>query len=135
MPSSLSIGSRLFSITCPVPAATIGTDFTIFIAPFDCSIQQISETHAVVGSDGGAVSVQITKDTSTNAPGAGTDLLANNSNAGFNLKATANTPQHASFKSGASRKLAKGDRLAADWAGTMTAVAGVCFTITLNRLD
>lgn len=135
MPSSLAGGNRLFCITQSVPAASIGTDYTLFIAPWDCTVQAASETHATAGSDGGAVVVQLTKDTGTNAPGAGTDLLANTSNTGFNLKGTANTPQHATFKAGASRKLAKGDRIGVDWSGTMTAVAGVAFTVTLNRLD
>lgn len=77
----------------------------------------------------------MTHDTGTQAAGAGVDLLANSSNAGFNLKGTNNTPQHATFKSGASRKFAKGDRLSGDWAGVMTAVAGVVLTATFNKLD
>ncbi len=135
MPSSLAGGSRMFSVTVPVPAATISTDFAIFIAPFDCTLQSASEMHAVLGTDGAAVSLQLTHDTGTQAAGAGADLLANNTNAGFNLKAAINTPQHAAFKSGASRKFVKGDRLSADWAGTTTSVAGVVITATFNRLD
>lgn len=135
MPSSLAGGLRQFSITYPVPAATVSTDFVLFIAPFDCTLQSASEMHGTLGTDGSAVSLQLTHDTGTQAAGAGSDLLANNSNAGFNLKATINTPQHASFKSGTSRKFVKGDRLSADWAGVTTAVAGVVITATFNRLD
>jgi hypothetical protein len=125
----------MFSVSVPVPAATIGTDFVIFVAPFDCTLQSASEVHAVLGTDASAVNVQLTHDTGTQAPGVGGDLLANSSNAGFNLKGTINTPQHASFKSGTSRKFVKGDRLSADFAGVMTAVAGVTITATFNRLD
>lgn len=135
MPSSLAGGNRHIIINYSVPAATIGTDFSLFNAPYDCVIHSASLTHTVVGSDGGTVAVQLTLDSGTNAPGAGTDLLSNNSNTGFNLKATVNTPQYAAFKPGVSRKLIRGQRIGVDWNGTMTAVAGVQFTVVLNRLD
>lgn len=79
--------------------------------------------------------VQLTKDTSTNAPGAGTDLLANTTNTGFALgtaAATANVPQVATFKTTAGLlEMATGDRLSVDYAGTLTLVAGVVITVSL----
>jgi hypothetical protein len=135
MPSSLTSGNRLFSFTWTAPTAAYATDFVVFTAPFDCVLNSVTEVHATAGTDGSAVSLQVTKDTGTTAPGAGTDLLANNSNVGFNLKGTINTVQYGSFKAGASRKLVRGDRLALDFAGTQTAVAGLSLTFTLNRLD
>ena len=51
-------------------------------------------TSLVTFADAGAVNVQLVKDTSTDAPGAGTDLLTNNTDAGFNCKGTANTVQN-----------------------------------------
>lgn len=93
----------------------------------------IRQVHSVAGSDGSAVNLQVVKDTGTDAPGAGTNLLTNNSNAGFNLKATANTVQTGTLTStAATKKLAAGDRLSVDFAGTLTDVAGVVVTVTLR---
>lgn len=135
MPSSLASGSRHFVVTWGPQTAVYGTDSVIFTAPYDCTLQSVSEVHAVLGTDAGAVNVQVTHDTGTQAPGAGADLLSNNSNAGFNLKAAINTVQNGAFKSGASRKFVKGDRLAVDFAGVQTAVAGMVITAVFNRLD
>ncbi len=78
--------------------------------------------------------VQLTKDTSTNAPGAGTDLLANTSNTGFAVGTGGSNgvPQTASFKTTAGLlDMATGDRLSLDFAGTLTALAGVVVTVSL----
>ncbi len=79
--------------------------------------------------------VQITKDTSTNAPGAGTDLLTNNTSTGFALGTaltTANAVQTAAFATTAGLlDMATGDRLSVDYAGTLTLVAGVVITVSL----
>src|SRR6185369_4180111 len=78
---------------------------------------------------------QLTKDTSTNAPGAGSDLLSNTTNTGFALgtaAATANVPQVGVFKTTAGLlEMATGDRLSVDYAGTLTSVAGVVITVSL----
>ncbi len=96
----------------------------------------VSEIHAVAGSDGAAVSLQLTKDTGTTAPGAGTDLLTNNTAAGFDLKGTANTTQAgALITTAATLRLAAGDRLSVDFAGTLTAVAGLHLTVVLKRIN
>ncbi len=135
MPSSLAVGQRHFSVQWSNPSAAYAVDKAIFVAPYDCVLQSICEVHNVLGTDGSAVSLQLTHDTGTTAAGAGSDLLANNSNVGFDLKATINTPQYASFKAGVSRKFNKGDRLSLDFAGTQTAVEGLCITATFNRCD
>lgn len=78
--------------------------------------------------------VQLTKDSTTSAPGAGSDLLANTSNTGFacGTGGTSNVPQVASFKTTAGLlELATGDRLSCDYAGTLTALAGVVITVSL----
>lgn len=133
MPSSLAGGRFHMVVNWFAPTAAYSTDRVIFTAPYDCVLVAANEVHAVAGSDPGSVNVQLTRDTGTTAPGAGTDLLGNSSNAGFNLKGTANTVQHASFKAGASRKFVKGDRLSVDFAGTQTAVDGMCITVIFNR--
>lgn len=110
-------------------------DQAFFVANRAYQVVAIREVHSTAGSDGGAVTLQVTKDTGTNAPGAGTDLLTNNSNAGFDLKGTANTVQTGTLTAtAASLQLAAGDRLAVDFAGTLTALAGVVVTVTLKRI-
>jgi hypothetical protein len=96
-------------------------------------VLEIREVHTTAGSHGSAVSLQVEKCTGTTAPGSGTNLLTNNSDVGFNLKGTANTVQEGTLiATRATRQLAAGDRLALDFAGTLTALAGVCVTIKLG---
>lgn len=134
MPSSLASGIERFSQTWTAPSAAFGTDTCIFTAPYECVLLSISEVHATAGTDGSAVNVQATHDTGTDAPGAGSDLLSNNTNAGFDLKGTINTVQYGAFKNGVSRKFNRGDRLSLDFAGTPTALAGTSVTFTFNRI-
>lgn len=110
-------------------------DQAFFIADRAYQVTRIDEVHATAGSDGSAVNLQITKDTGTAAPGAGTDLLTNNTNAGFDMKGTANTVQNGTLTgTTASLQLAAGDRLSLDFAGTVTALAGVVVTVTLKAI-
>jgi hypothetical protein len=107
-------------------------DQAFFVAPYACQVLSIKEIHSTAGSDAGAVNLQVTKDTGTAAPGAGTDLLTNNAGAGFNLKATANTVQVGALSATpADLILAAGDRLSVDFAGVLTAVAGVVVTVSI----
>lgn len=110
-------------------------DQAFFIADRAYLVTAAYEIHATAGNDASAVNLQITKDTGTNAPGAGTDLLTDNSNAGFNMKGTANTLQTATLvTSEATRTLAAGNRLSLDFAGTVTTLAGVVVTVVLRPL-
>lgn len=110
-------------------------DQCFFIADRDLEVVSIQEVHAVAGTDAGAVNVQVTKDTSTNAPGAGTNLLTNSTDAGFNMKGTANTVQVGALASLITTlRLASGDRLAVDFAGTLTDLAGVVVTVVLKEI-
>lgn len=107
-------------------------DESFFIADRPYIVDSIREKHAVAGSDASAVNLQVTIDTGTAAPGAGTDLLTNNSNAGFDMKGTANTVQTGTLVAVGSRTMATGDRLSVDFAGTLTALAGVVVTVMLT---
>ena len=131
MSSQLPAGYKVWTQTWTAPSAAYATDHVIFTAPFDCILLSVSECHSVVGSDGGAVNIQVTKDTGTDAPGAGTNLLTNNTNAGFDLKGTINTVVDGVFATTAGlRNLAKGNRIAVDYAGTQTGVVGTAITMT-----
>lgn len=107
-------------------------DQAFFVADRAYTVVAIKEVHSVAGTDGSAVSLQVVKDTATDAPGAGTDLLS----AGFDMKGTANTVQSGALAaSAATLKLAAGDRLAVDFAGTLTTLAGVVVTVYLEPTE
>jgi hypothetical protein len=102
----------------------LATDRSFFLATRPYYVRRISQVHSVAA--GGASKLQVTKDTGTDAPGAGTDLLTNNTNAGFDLAATANTVQEGAIVTTAGvRKLAVGDRLSRDNADAIQSTAGV----------
>lgn len=122
-------------ITFAMAANASLADQAFFIANRAYQVTAVREIHSAAGTDAGAVNLQVTKDTSTNAPGAGTDLLTNNTNAGFDLKGTANTVQIGTLTATtASLQLAAGDRLSVDFAGVLTALAGVVVTVSLKRI-
>lgn len=127
---------RYVPITFAMLANASLADQAFFVADRAYNVVAISEVHSVAGTDGGAVNLQVTKDTSTNAPGAGTDLLTNTANAGFDMKGVANTVQAGTLTAtAASLKLAAGDRLAVDFAGTLTTLAGVVVTVYLEPTE
>ena len=108
-------------------------DTSIFTADDDYEVVEVTENHAVAGTDVGAVTLDVKKCTGTQAPSAGASVLAST----FDLKGAANTVVRKSAAGGgltatlANRLLARGDRLAIDITGTTTAVAGVCVCVTL----
>jgi hypothetical protein len=102
-----------------------------FIADDDYELVSASEIHTTAGTDAGAVSLDIKKCVGTEAPASGVTMLTSP----FNLKATTHTVQHATLTTtGQHRKLTRGDRLAFDFIGTLTAVAGVTVRVTLKRV-
>ena len=107
-------------------------DQCFFYAGRAYKIVNISEVHSTAGTDGSAVNLQVTLDRETDAPGAGSDLISLNANAGFNLKGTANTVQVGTFVSDGLTYMLPGDRLSVDFAGTLTSLAGVQVTVTLQ---
>lgn len=110
-------------------------DQAFFIANMPMKVSAIYYAHSTAGTNGSAVNLQVTKDTSTDAPGAGTDLLTNNTNAGFNCKATINVVQTGTLTATTSALwLAAGDRLSVDFSGTTTALAGVVLVVVFQRL-
>lgn len=116
-------------------AATAGNYTIFYVANSAVEITAVREVHTTAGSDAGAVNVNIEKLTGTQAPGAGVALLTNNTNAGFDLKGTANTVQAGTLTATtANLQLAAGDRLALKLTGTPTAVASVVATVTVKRI-
>lgn len=113
-----------------VDGATAANYDVFFTADYPCEVVSVSETHRVLGTDGGAVTLTIEKLTSGQALDAGTVLLTT----ALSLKTTINTPQFGVLVSTGARVLARGDRLALKDAGTLTAVAGVSVTIYVKQI-
>lgn len=113
-------------------AATAGNYGSIFTADRPYQVVEVHEIHEVAGSDGSAVTLDITKDSGTNAPGAGVSVFASGT---FNLKGTANTLQTKSAASGILGCIVRGQRLGLKDAGTPTAVAGVQVTVVLRSVE
>lgn len=89
-------------------------------------VQAVWDTNA---SGAGTITFDVTKDTSTNAPGAGSSILAAAVN--VNSTATANTVVTPALHATASRAvMTPGDRLAVKMAGTLTALAGLVIVVS-----
>lgn len=125
-------GGGAASIICGTYAPNItpaATDKVFFIATRSMIVASISQVHTIAA--GGVSTLQVTKDTGTDVPGAGTDLLATP----FNLNATANTTQAGALAaSAATLTLAAGNRLAVDYANTIQSTAGVVVTACMTPL-
>jgi len=126
---------RAFNLRQAVEAHFFGqtteaaTDRVFFLATRPYYIQAIDQIHSVAA--GGTSTLQVVKDTSTNAPGAGTDLLTT----AFDLNATANTVQNGAIATTAGlRKLNAGDRLALDFANAIQSSAGISVSARLIPL-
>ncbi len=124
---------RSFDVAWNLSANGSLADGCFFIANRPLKLLYATEVHSVAGTDGGAVSLQLTLDRLTDAPGAGSNLLSNNANAGFDLKGTANTPQVGTFADTGLNYMQTGDRLSVDFAGVLTTLAGEQLTVTLEE--
>lgn len=111
-------------------------DVTVFIADTDYELVSVSEVHEVLGTDGSAVTLDIKKCTGVQAAASGTSMLLTT----FNLKATVQTIVTKSVSNAglavlqSSRRVKAGERIALDFSGTMTAVAGLCVNLWLKPL-
>jgi len=128
----LTIGGVIVSPLIPVaislPLNGDMVDQTAFIA--HRALQLVGATFSHGTASGGAGKLQLTKDTSTTAPGAGTGLLTNNTNTGFDVNATANTPQTGTLTATtANLQLAAGDRIGFDFSGTLTSLVKANVTL------
>lgn len=98
-----------------------------FLANRPVKVTGVSMVWDTAATNGSAVTMDVTKDTSTNAPGAGTTILA----AAQSVKGTINTPVNPALAaSAATLTLAAGDRLAVKTSGTLTALAGLVIVVS-----
>lgn len=122
------------NLTCVNATPTTAVDAAFYVATAPMKLTSVTEVHSVAA--GGASLLQVTKDTGTNAPGAGTDLLTNNTNTGFDLNAAANTPQiGALVATAATVTLAAGDRLAIDFTAAIQSSANIVVTACLTPVS
>lgn len=121
-------------ITVVMGANADVVDTNVFIADKPYELIGVQEVHNVLGTDAGAVTLDVKKCTGTTAVASGTTILATT----FDLKATINTVVKKTLSNGglsataASRFLAAGDRVVIDITGVTTAVAGLAVLITLR---
>ena len=107
-------------------------DRIFFIAPRPMLIKSIKECHNVLGTNGSAVTASIKKQDSTETESQGDVLLSSV----FSLKTTINTVQEGALVTTAGyTRMAAGDRLSVDFAGTLTAVAGLCIMVEFEPLE
>lgn len=114
--------------TAAQTAANYGTIFTALKRGYEVLV--VGEIHGTLGTDAGAVTLQLEKLTGTTAKGSGTNILVT----AFNLKSTINTLVRKEGSDLTNKKLAVGDRLAWKTSGTLTALKDVHITIYLKPL-
>lgn len=127
----------LVAVTVTMGANAEVVDTFIFTATGDYEVIGVSEVHDVIGSDVGAVTLDVKKCASGTTIASGTSVLAST----FSLKSTADTPVRKTVADGgissaqATRIVKDGESLAIDITGTTTAVAGVAVTVWLKPLS
>ena len=129
-PNTLAGGSantnQMIATYNQIAAGAVGSH-TFFTAPYACVIQSIS---FIYHTGAGATStVSITKDTSTGAPGSGSQVMT-----ALDMNTTVDTVYNAVLASASTITLAAGDRLATKVAsGTATGTADFNITVALTR--
>lgn len=154
-PILLNTGDRLSAVFTGVLTTLAGVVVTVAVTPGNCGHQAVyfvknnadlsTQTFYIANRHGctitgvqaiwqtpfaAAVTVDITKDTGTNAPGAGTSILT----AAMDGTTAANTVvAPALTATAATLKMAAGDRLAVKYSATTTGV-GVCIVVTMTPI-
>jgi hypothetical protein len=105
---------------------------SFFLANRDCQVLGVQMFWGTAGVAGGTVTLDVTHDTSTNAPGAGTSILS----AAQNAKLAANTVYTQTLTATVAQlKLLAGDRLSLKTTGTLTSLANVCIVVWLTSIS
>lgn len=104
-------------------------DQAFYVADRNYEIADASAVWSVLSS--GGANVKLTRDTGTTAAGGGTNLLSNDTSAGFQIDGTANVPERATWVNTQFNYLMAGDRLSVKWASAPTALRSFCLTVSL----
>ena len=122
-----SLGNLTSQATYFVTGTPAATNQVFFIATVPIRIVAMSEIHAV--TSGGALTINLTKDTATNAPGAGLNIQTGS----FNINTTANTLQNGILSAVAGRLLfAAGERIGVNYTGAIGTASGIVITVTYS---
>lgn len=101
-----------------------GTSYTFFIADRAYRVKAVS---TIASSTAAVPTVDVFKDTGTNAPGAGASVLTG----ATSINTTANTRNTGTVASIALSTLAAGDRLSVKWGGTVGSLTGAMVSAML----
>jgi len=108
----------------------LDSTFAVFNRP--TTALAVSYVHSILGTDGSAVTVMPERQVGTEDEASGDAMMA----AGFNCKAAINVPQHGTLVTTAAIVRSKpADRLAADFTGTLTALAGTVMTMAYSAWE
>jgi len=124
--------THVISVSYQSLGAGSKTDECFFIATRAYRVLRIAYSMATTETTTSPMYAQVVHDTSTGAPGSGTDLLTNNANNGFNCNATANNVQAGTLIG--SLDLAQYDRLSVDYTAAGNEIAGVTITVDLLEI-
>jgi hypothetical protein len=117
--------------------AAILDGFVFTAADADYELVCVSEVHDVAGTNGSAVTLDVVKCASGTTVASGTSLLTST----FDLKSTADIPVTKTVSNGgiaqaeSSRQILQGESVAFNFTGTLTDLAGVAVTVTLNPVS
>ena len=117
------------SVYLPGAMPATATNYGVFfIAQRNCIVKDFYEVHGVAGTNAGAVTLQLERLQGTETLDGGDALLQT----AVNLKGTASTVTRGLLVDNYDVSLKAGDRLALKDAGTLTDVAGLCVTVTIE---
>ena len=130
--SWLQFGATVVDVTYSMLAnASLATQPIFCTGTQKFIVAGVVEEHSVAGTDAGTVTLDVTIDATTVAPGAGTSVLS----APISLKATANVVQVATLTATtANLTMPAGSRLSVKYTGTLTTVAGVVCKVVLQKV-
>lgn len=128
VPQTLTVTYR-----CVAAATCVTAHF--FIADAAYQVTAVNAVWSTAEATATNLRIQVEKLTGTTAPGSGTALLTNNTNAGISIKGTANTVTAGTLSGTVGNlQLAAGNRLGVKFEDTATEGAGVVVTVTLKRI-
>lgn len=114
-------------VTLSIAANGDIADMTMYLNPVAGNkVRKVAVRWGTAGTNGGAVTADIKKDTSTNAPAAGATILT----AVQSVKGTANATVYPALSAtAAAYTMTQADRLSLDMGGTLTALANLVVTV------
>jgi hypothetical protein len=120
---------QYWDFNVPISAASVDTN--VFVPTSSWQVVAVSEVHTVAGNDASPVNLTLTKCTGTQTPAQGSAVIQ----AVVNLKGTANTIISSTPATGSGLcKVNSTERLALDFSGTLTTLAGGVMTVRMKRI-